>query len=272
MGYISEKVKKVTANAIMDMKRQGERISMLTSYDFTMAGIVDGAGVDCILVGDSASNVMQGNDTTVPITTDEMIVYARGVARAAHRAMVICDMPFGSYQVSEEEGVRNAVRMVKESGVDGLKLEGGSEIAQLVEHIVAAGIPVCGHLGLTPQSIHKFGTYAVRARETEEAEKLVADAHALQAAGCFAVVLEKIPAELADRVTRELRIPTIGIGAGPECDGQVLVLQDMLGMNIGFKPKFLRHYAHLHDDITAAVGAYVADVKARRFPSADEGY
>lgn len=254
-----------------EMKAQGIKIAMLTAYDYTMARIIDGAGVDCILVGDSASNVMAGNYTTLPITVEQMIYHAQGVVRGTNRALVVCDMPFGSYQVSVADGVANAVRIMKETGCDALKLEGGEEIIDTVRAIVAAGMPVCGHLGLTPQSINKFGTYAVRAKEEAEAEKLVRDAHLLEEAGCFALVLEKIPAALTARVCQELTIPIIGIGAGPS-DGQVLVGQDMLGLNTGFKPKFLRCYAQLADAVTDAVGRYVADVKSCDFPNESERY
>ena len=267
-----EDARKVTTHRLIEMKRQGKKIAMLTSYDYTMAGIVDWAGIDVILVGDSASNVMAGNTTTLPITLDQMIYHATSVMHGVKRALVVCDMPFGSYQVNATEGVTNAVRIMKESGCDALKLEGGEEIIDTVKAILAAGIPVMGHLGLTPQSINKFGTYAVRAKEEAEAEKLVADAHLLEEAGCFAVVLEKIPAVLAARVASELQIPVIGIGAGPQVDGQVLVVNDMLGMNQGFSPKFLRRYADLHTVMTDAVGQYVGDVKSGSFPNENEQY
>ena len=271
-GYLVEDARKVTTHRLIEMKRQGKKIAMLTAYDYSMAGIVDGAGIDVILVGDSASNVMAGNTTTLPITLDQMIYHATSVMHGVKRALVVCDMPFGSYQVNATEGVTNAVRIMKESGCDALKLEGGEEIIDTVKAILAAGIPVMGHLGLTPQSINKFGTYAVRAREEAEAEKLVADARLLEEAGCFAVVLEKIPAALAARVASELQIPVIGIGAGSQVDGQVLVVNDLLGMNKGFSPKFLRRYADLHTVMTDAVGQYVADVKDGTFPNADEQY
>ena len=254
------------------MKKCGEKISWLTAYDYTTASILDQAGIDTILVGDSASNVMAGNATTLPITLEQMIYHASSVARAVKRAFVVCDMPFGSYQISEEDGIRNAVRIMKEAGVDGVKLEGGAEIAPMIKKIVAAGIPVCGHLGLTPQSVHQFGGYGLRAKEEAEAEKLIADAKALEAAGCCSIVLEKIPADLAEKVTAAVSCPTIGIGAGNKCDGQVLVYADMLGMNKGFKPKFLRQYADLHSIITDAVGRYVADVKSSDFPNENESY
>ncbi len=245
---------------------------MLTAYDFTTAQIVDGAGVDVVLVGDSASNVMAGNQTTLPITLDQMIYHARSVVRGVKRALVVCDMPFGTYQVNATEGVRNAIRIMQETGCDALKLEGGVEILDTVRAILDAGIPVMGHLGLIPQSINKFGTYAVRAKDEAEADKLLADARALAAAGCFGVVLEKIPAALAGRVAREVKIPVIGIGAGGDVDGQVLVVTDMLGMNVAFKPKFLRHYAYLHEIMTDAIGRYVGDVKDGSFPSESEQY
>ena len=271
-AYIVEDTKKITTQRIMQMKKDGKKIAMLTSYDYTMAQIVDQAGMDIVLVGDSASNIMAGNLTTLPITIDEMIYHARCVARGVKRAMVICDMPFGSYQVSREDGIRNAVRMMAESGVDGLKLEGGEEFIDTIRGIVNAGIPVMGHLGLTPQSINKFGTYAVRAREEQEANKLRTDAVALAEVGCFAIVLEKIPAVLAAEVTESISVPTISIGAGGACDGQVLVVHDMLGMNKGFSPKFLRRYANLFDVMTDAIGQYVTDVKSGDFPNKDEQY
>ena len=270
--YLSSSKKKITAPLFFDMKNCGEKITWLTAYDYTTASILDQGGIDAILVGDSASNVMHGNETTLPITLDEMIFHARAVARATEHAFVVCDMPFGSYQVSEEEGIRNAIRIMKETGVDGVKLEGGAEIAPMISRIVAAGIPVCGHLGLTPQSVHKFGGYGLRAKGEAEAEKLIADAKALDEAGCFSIVLEKIPATLAEKVTVAVNCPTIGIGAGNKCDGQVLVYADMLGMNKGFKPKFLRQYADLHNIITDAVGRYVADVKSSCFPNENESY
>ena len=270
-GYLVEDARKVTTHRLIEMKQQCKKIAMLTAYDYTMAKIIDKAGVDIILVGDSASNVMAGNWTTLPITIDQMIYHAKSVVRGVQRALVICDMPFGTYQVSATEGVTNAIRIMKESHCDALKLEGGEEIIDTVKTILAAGIPVCGHLGLTPQSINKFGTYAVRAKEEAEAEKLVRDAHMLEEAGCFAIVLEKIPAALTARVCSELHIPVIGIGGG-QADGQVLVGQDMLGLNDGFKPKFLRHYANLAEVITDAVGQYVSDVKSCDFPNANECY
>ena len=271
-GYLVNDTRKVTTHRFIEMKQKGEKISMLTSYDFTTAGIVDRAGVDGILIGDSASNVMVGNSTTLPMTVDQMIYHARAVVNAVKRALVVCDMPFGSYQASEHDGVVNAIRIMKESGCDALKLEGGVEILPTVKRILDAGIPVMGHLGLTPQSINKFGTYAVRAKEEKEAEKLVSDAKALAEAGCFAVVLEKVPAALAQQVTSEISVPTIGIGAGGYCDGQILVIADMLGMTQGFSPRFLRRYADLNAVITDAVGSYVTDVKSGSFPSPEESY
>ena len=254
------------------MKQKGEKISMLTSYDFTTAGIVDRAGIDGILIGDSASNVMLGNTTTLPITVDQMIYHARAVVNAVKRALVVCDMPFGSYQIGSHDGVSNAIRIMKESGCDALKLEGGEEILPTVKRILDAGIPVMGHLGLTPQSINKFGTYAVRAKEEREAEKLLNDARLLAETGCFAVVLEKVPAALAEQVTAEISVPTIGIGAGAHCDGQILVVADMLGMTQGFSPRFLRRYADLNSVMTDAVGQYVTDVKSGDFPNESESY
>ena len=256
----------------MEMKQKGEKIAMLTSYDFTMAGLVDKAGIDVILVGDSASNVMAGNGTTLPITVDQMIYHASSVVKAVNRALVVCDMPFGSYQVNAADGVSNAIRIMKESGCDSLKLEGGVEILDTVKRILDAGIPVMGHLGLTPQSINKFGTYAVRAKEEAEAEKLLADAQKLDEVGCFGIVLEKVPAALAKQVTDSVKCPTIGIGAGGACDGQVLVVADMLGMTQGFSPRFLRRYADLNEVITSAVGNYVSDVKSSDFPNESESY
>lgn len=271
-GYISDDMRPVTVQRILKMKSEGKKISMLTSYDYTMASIVDAAGVDMILIGDSASNVMAGNETTLPITVDEMIYHAKSVVKAAKHALVVCDMPFGSYQVNADEAVRNAIRIMKESGCDAVKLEGGKRLVPAISAMVDAGVPVVGHLGLTPQSIHKFGGYGLRAKEEEEAERLLADAQALQNAGCFALVLEKIPASLAAKVSAQLSIPTIGIGAGNEVDGQVLVAQDMLGMNNGFAPKFLRRYADLHTIITDAVQRYVADVKSGDYPNKEEQY
>ena len=254
------------------MKQRGERISMLTAYDYTSAKILDEAGIDCILVGDSASNVMAGNVTTLPITLDQMIYHGKSVIKGVSRALVIVDMPFGSYQGHWKEALASAIRIMKESHAEAVKIEGGSEVRESIERILSAGIPVMGHLGLTPQSINKFGTYNVRAKSEAEAEKLVADAHLLQDLGCFAIVLEKVPAALAARVARELTIPIIGIGAGGGCDGQVLVMHDMLGLNRGFSPRFLRRYADLHSVITDAVGRYIEDVKHGDFPSSSEQY
>ena len=269
---VESKVRAVTTLRLKEMKDRGENIAMLTSYDYSMAKIVDAAGVDVILVGDSAANVMAGYETTVPITLDAMIYHARSVVRAVERALVVVDLPFGTYQGNSKMALDSAIRIMKETEADAVKLEGGEEILESVERILTAGIPIMGHLGLTPQSIHKFGTYTVRAREEAEAEKLVRDARLLEEAGCFAVVLEKIPAVLAERVSKELSIPTIGIGAGGGTDGQVLVIHDMLGINKGFSPRFLRRYADLHTVMTDAVGRYVADVKSQDFPNEQEQY
>lgn len=271
-GYLVSDNRKVTTRRLSEMKQRGEKIAMLTSYDYTTACIVDAAGVDCVLIGDSASNVMAGNATTLPMTVEQMIYHARSVVRGIRRALVICDMPFGSYQVDRREGVKNAVRMMKESGCDALKLEGGEEIIDTVKGILDAGIPVMGHLGLTPQSINKFGTYAVRAKDEAEAEKLFADATLLAETGCFGIVLEKVPAQLARRVTEAVSVPTIGIGAGGQCDGQVLVIDDMLGKTQGFSPRFLRRYANLNEVMTDAIGRYVGDVKSGDFPNEKESY
>jgi 3-methyl-2-oxobutanoate hydroxymethyltransferase len=271
-GYISDDIRKVTTHRLVEMKQRGEKISMLTSYDYTMAQIVDGAGIDIILVGDSASNVMAGNVTTLPITLDQMIYHGKSVVRGVKRAMVVVDMPFGSYQGNEYEGLASAIRIMKETHADALKLEGGEEVIGTVKRIISAGIPVMGHLGLMPQSINKYGTYTVRAKDEAEAQKLIQDAHLLEEAGCFAIVLEKIPADLATRVASELTIPVIGIGAGGGVDGQVLVAQDMLGMNNGFRPRFLRRYADLHTVITDAVSRYVSDIKNLDFPNEKEQY
>ena len=271
-GYLVSDNRKVTTHRFMEMKQKGEKISMLTSYDFTMAGIVDKAGIDVILVGDSASNVMAGNHTTLPMTVDHMIYHAKSVVRAVNRALVVCDMPFGSYQVNAAEGVTNAIRIMKESGCDALKIEGGEEILETVKRILDAGIPLMGHLGLTPQSINKFGTYAVRAKDEAEAAKLMHDAELLSEVGCFGITLEKVPAKLADEVTKAVKCPTIGIGAGNGCDGQVLVVADMLGMTQDFSPRFLRRYADLNSVITDAVGRYVTDVKSGDFPNGQESY
>jgi 3-methyl-2-oxobutanoate hydroxymethyltransferase len=254
------------------MKASGEKISMLTAYDYTMAKIVDGAGIDVILVGDSASNVMAGHETTLPITLDQMIYHASSVVRAIERSLVVVDLPFGTYQSDSKEALRSAIRIMKESGGHAVKLEGGKEIKDSIKKILNAGIPVMGHLGLTPQSIYKFGTYSVRAKEEEEAEKLLKDAKLLERLGCFAIVLEKIPAKLAEKVAKELRIPVIGIGAGNGADGQVLVLHDMLGMTHEFNPRFLRRYMNLFESITNAIGQYVSDVKSSEFPNNEEQY
>ena len=269
---VESKVRAVTTLRLKEMKDRGEKISMLTSYDYSMARIVDGAGVDVILVGDSAANVMAGWETTLPITLDQMIYHASSVVRAVERALVVCDMPFGTYQSDSQAALDSAIRIMKETGADSVKMEGGEEILDSVKRILAAGIPVMGHLGLTPQSIHKFGTYSVRAKEEAEAEKLMRDAKLLEEAGCFAIVLEKIPAALAERVSKELSIPTIGIGAGAACDGQVLVVHDMLGINKGFSPRFLRRYADLHTIMSEAISHYVEDVKSCEFPNEKEQY
>ncbi len=268
----SNKPAKITTQTVVEMKHRGEKISMLTAYDFTMAQIVDQAGIDIILVGDSASNVMAGHETTVPMTLDHMIYHTSCVVRGVDRALVIADLPFMSYQVTPKEALISAGRMMKEAGAHAVKLEGGKPIINTVKKIVDAGIPVMGHLGLTPQSIYKFGTYKVRAQEEEEADSLIADAKLLEEAGCFAVVLEKIPAKLAAKVSEALSIPTIGIGAGIDCDGQVLVVHDMLGMNKGFNPRFLRRYADIHSIMTGAIQQYIKDVKDKDFPNQDEQY
>ncbi len=269
---VHKEVKRITTNTIQEMKQKGEKIAMLTSYDYSMATIVDEGGIDVILVGDSASNVMAGHETTLPITLDQMIYHAQSVVRAAKRALVVVDLPFGSYQGNSKEALNSAIRIMKESGAHAVKLEGGLEIRESVERIITAGIPVMGHLGLTPQSIYKFGTYTVRAKEQAEAEKLRKDIMVLQEAGCFSVVLEKIPALLAKEVTDSVKIPTIGIGAGPHCNGQVLVINDMIGLTKGFKPRFLRQYLNLFDEINGAVKSYVSDVKAGSFPDSKEQY
>ncbi|MBR4969390.1 MAG: 3-methyl-2-oxobutanoate hydroxymethyltransferase [Alistipes sp.] len=269
---VESKVRAVTTLRLKEMKDRGEKISMLTAYDYSMAKIVDGAGIDVILVGDSAANVMAGWETTLPITLDQMIYHASSVVRAVERALVVCDMPFGTYQSDSQAALDSAIRIMKETGADSVKMEGGEEILDSVKRILAAGIPVMGHLGLTPQSIHKFGTYSVRAKEEAEAEKLIRDAKLLEEAGCFAIVLEKIPAALAERVSKELSIPTIGIGAGGACDGQVLVVHDMLGINKGFSPRFLRRYADLYSIMSEAISRYVEDVKSNDFPNEKEQY
>ena len=265
-------IKKITTHQLQEMKNRGEKIAMLTAYDFSMAGILDRAGIDVILVGDSASNVMAGNETTLPITLDQMIYHATSVVRAVNRALVVVDIPFGSYQGNSSEALRSAIRIMKESGAHAVKMEGGNEIRDSVERILSAGVPVMGHLGLTPQSIFKFGTYTVRATQEEEAKRLVEDAKLLEGCGCFALVLEKIPLTLGQKVAKKVKIPIIGIGAGPHVDGQVLVVHDMLGISHEFKPRFLRTYANLNKSMTDAVSSYISDVKSRKFPTEEEGY
>jgi 3-methyl-2-oxobutanoate hydroxymethyltransferase len=272
MSVAKKDYKKITTKSLIDMKANGEKISMLTAYDFTMAKIVDSAGIDVILVGDSASNVMAGNETTLPITLDQMIYHASSVVKAVDRALVVVDLPFGSYQSDPKEALRSSIRIMKESGGHAVKLEGGREIESSIKKILNAGIPVMGHLGLTPQSIYKFGTYTVRAKEEEEADQLLEDAKMLERIGCFALVLEKIPAKLAQKVAESISIPVIGIGAGSGVDGQVLVLHDMIGMTHEFSPRFLRRYMNLFEDMTKAIGQYVADVKSVDFPNANEQY
>jgi 3-methyl-2-oxobutanoate hydroxymethyltransferase len=272
MSTYTEDKRKVTTRRLTEMKQRGEKIAMLTAYDYSMAKLIDEAGMDAILVGDSASNVMAGNITTLPITLDQMIYHAKSVIKGVQRALVVVDLPFGSYQGNSKEALASAIRIMKESHAEAVKMEGGSEIRESIERILCAGIPVMGHLGLTPQSINKFGTYSVRAREEAEAQKLIADAKMLEEIGCFAVVLEKIPAELAARVSSQLTIPTIGIGAGNGCDGQVLVMHDMLGINKGFSPRFLRRYADLAAVINDAVAHYIDDVKTGDFPNEKEQY
>lgn len=272
MSIAKKDYKRITTKSLIEMKANGEKISMLTAYDYSMAKIVDTAGVDVILVGDSASNVMAGYETTLPITLDQMIYHASSVVRAVYRALVVVDMPFGSYQSDSKEALRSAIRIMKESGGHAVKLEGGSEIKESIKKILKAGIPVMGHLGLTPQSIYKFGSYTVRAKEDAEAEKLIEDAKLLENLGCFALVLEKIPADLAEKVAKSISIPVIGIGAGSGVDGQVLVIHDMLGMNNEFSPRFLRRYLNLYELMTNALSKYVADVKSQDFPNANEQY
>ncbi|MBK7669196.1 MAG: 3-methyl-2-oxobutanoate hydroxymethyltransferase [Sphingobacteriaceae bacterium] len=269
---VHKEVKKVTTHVLLEMKRSGEKIAMLTAYDYTMARIIDHSGIDVILVGDSASNVMAGHETTLPITLDQMIYHASSVIRAIDRALVVVDLPFGTYQGNSKEALNTAIKIMKESGAHAVKLEGGREIKESVERILSAGIPVMGHLGLTPQSIYKFGTYTVRAKEKDEAKRLIEDAKLLQASGCFAIVLEKIPAALATQVAKELTIPVIGIGAGGGCDGQVLVTHDMLGMTQEFSPRFLRRYANLYDSMSKAFSQYIKDVKSKDFPNKEEQY
>ncbi len=272
MSTHKAEIKRITTHQLREMKNRGEKIAMLTAYDFSMAKIIDGAGIDIILVGDSASNVMAGHETTLPITLDQMIYHAASVVRAAKRSLVVVDLPFGTYQGSSGEALRSSIRIMKESGAHAVKLEGGTEVKESVDRILSAGIPVMGHLGLTPQSIYKFGTYTVRAKEEHEANKLMEDAQVLEKCGCFGIVLEKIPANLAKKVSKSITIPTIGIGAGPDVDGQVLVMQDMFGISKEFKPRFLRRYADLHTIMTDAVIKYIADVKSKDFPNESEKY
>ncbi|MCK5470650.1 MAG: 3-methyl-2-oxobutanoate hydroxymethyltransferase [Cyclobacteriaceae bacterium] len=265
-------IRRVTTHQLQAMKIAGEKISMLTAYDYSMAKIIDSAGIDIILVGDSASNVMAGNETTLPITLDHMIYHATSVVKAVKRALVVVDIPFGSYQGNSQEALRSSIRIMKESGAHSVKMEGGIEIKESIDRVLSAGVPVMGHLGLTPQSIYKFGTYTVRAKEKNEANKLIEDAIALEESGCFALVIEKIPAALTKKITEKLTIPIIGIGAGPHADGQVLVMHDMLGINNEFNPRFLRRYAELHSSITNAVEAYISDIKSGSFPNEKESY
>jgi len=272
MSAANSEIKKITTHQLQEMKNRGEKISMLTAYDFSMAQILDAAGIDVILVGDSASNVIAGHETTLPITLDQMIYHASSVVRAVKRALVVVDLPFGSYQGNSSEALRSAIRIMKESGAHAIKMEGGVEIKEAVLRVLSAGVPVMGHLGLTPQSIYKFGTYTVRAKEDAEAKKLIEDAHVLEECGCFSVVLEKIPATLAKKVAESLLIPVIGIGAGPNADGQVLVSHDMLGITKEFQPRFLRRYANLYSIMTDAVKAYITDVKSNDFPNQNELY
>ncbi len=269
---VHSNTKRVTTQTLQEMKMKGEKIAMLTSYDYSMARIVDDAGVDVILVGDSASNVMAGHETTLPITLDQMIYHAASVVRAVNRALVVVDLPFGAYQGNSKEALTSSIRIMKESGAHAVKMEGGAEIRESIERILSAGIPVMGHLGLTPQSIYKFGTYTVRAKEEAEAERLLSDAAVLNDIGCFGIVLEKIPAKLAAKVTSGVDVPTIGIGAGADVDGQVLVVHDMIGLTREFSPRFLRRYLHLYEDIKAAVGQYVTDVRSADFPNEKEQY
>ena len=272
MSATAKVYKRVTTNALIEMKASGTKISMLTAYDYSMAKAVDAANIDVILVGDSASNVMSGHETTLPITVDQMIYHASAVVNAVKRALVVVDLPFGSYQSDPKEALRSSIRIMKEAGAHAVKIEGGAEIKDSMVRILKAGIPVMGHLGLTPQSIYKFGTYNVRAREEAEAEKLLEDAKLLEQLGCFALVLEKIPAALAKKVAKAVQIPVIGIGAGGDVDGQVLVLHDMLGLTTEFSPRFLRRYMHLYDQMTTAIKQYVKDVKSNNFPNKDEQY
>lgn len=272
MSVHTNDTRKVTTKRLIEMKQRGEKISMLTAYDYTMASLIDNAGVDVILVGDSASNVMAGNVTTLPMTLDQMIYHGKSVYRGVKRALLVVDLPFGTYQGNSKKALASAIRMMKETHADCIKIEGGKEIIKSVRRILSAGIPIMGHLGLMPQSINQYGSYAVRAKEEEEAQKLIEDAHLLEDAGCFAIVLEKIPAKLAGQVASELKIPIIGIGAGGYVDGQVLVMHDMLGLNTEFSPRFLRRYANLGEEITSAVQHYVADVKSSDFPNEQEQY
>jgi 3-methyl-2-oxobutanoate hydroxymethyltransferase len=269
---VTKEIKKITTNTLQRMKEAGEKISMITAYDFSFARIFDGSGIDVILVGDSASNVMAGHETTLPITMDQMIYHATSVIRGVNRCLVVVDLPFGSYQSNSDIALASAVRIMKETGGHAIKMEGGEEVVESVKRIISAGVPVMGHLGLTPQSIYKFGTYAVRAKEEAEAAKLKKDAKLLEKAGCFAIVLEKIPAALAKEVSQSIKIPTIGIGAGKYCDGQVLVMHDMLGINTQFKPRFLRQYLNIHEQATKAVQQYIDDVKGQQFPNDSEQY
>lgn len=272
MSTAKKDVKRVTVHTLQSMKQDGEKISMLTAYDYSLARIVDAAGIDMILVGDSASNVIAGHETTLPITLDQMIYHAAAVVRGVKRCLVVVDLPFGTYQGNSTKALESAIRIMKESGAHAVKLEGGEEVIESIERILSAGVPVMGHLGLTPQSIYKFGTYTVRAKAKAEADRLIKDAKLLDKTGCFGVVLEKIPAKLAKRVSKGINIPTIGIGAGPDCDGQVLVLHDVLGITKDFNPRFLRRYLNLYDEIHDAVGNYVKDVKSGNFPSEKEQY
>lgn len=272
MSVINENVRKVTTRRLLEMKQRGEKISMLTAYDYTMANIVDEAGIDVVLVGDSASNVICGNATTLPITLDQMIFLAKSVVRGVKRALIVVDMPFGSYQGNSREAIASAIRIMKETHADGIKIEGGEEILESVHRILSAGIPIMGHLGLMPQSINKYGSYTVRAQEEEEAKKLIRDAHLLEEAGCFSIVLEKIPAKLGAQIASELTIPVIGIGAGGGVDGQVLVIHDMLGLTQGFSPRFLRRYANLREIMHNAIQHYIEDVKSGDFPNENEQY
>lgn len=272
MSTAKSEEKKITTHTLQEMKKRGDKISMLTAYDYSFAKILDDAGMDVLLVGDSASNVMAGHETTLPITLDQMIYHAASVVRAVKRALVVVDLPFGSYQGNSKEALNSSIRIMKESGAHAVKLEGGREVKESIERILTAGVPVMGHLGLTPQSIYKFGTYVVRAKEETEATRLLEDAHLLAETGCFAIVLEKIPAKLAQRVAKEVKVPIIGIGAGNGVDGQVLVLHDMLGITHEFNPRFLRRYMNLYDEVKAATQQYIRDVKSKDFPNAQEQY